>query len=104
MGERYYQFYDGTFVKARTFEEAKRMKILRINAEVENPYNWHPCAADEIEAKDQRIAELKMLLKSAFDEGFDYGTYRNFNNQILCPYTSWLHSDAHAALKGKTDG
>ena len=55
-----------------------------------------------------RLSRAKYVMKvdahCAFDEGFDYGTYRNFSGQILCPYTSWLHSDARAAMKGKTDG
>lgn len=39
----YYRFDDGSFVKAKTFEEAKNIKISELNAEIEDPESWHEC-------------------------------------------------------------
>lgn len=39
----YYRFKNGLFVKAATFEEAKATLIKAIEAETEEPKNWHKC-------------------------------------------------------------
>ena len=43
IGKPYYRFADGTFVKADSFEEAKRILIAEIEAEQEDENSWHSC-------------------------------------------------------------
>jgi hypothetical protein len=44
IGKPYYRFRDGTFVKADSFADAKRIRIAKIQAEEENEENgWHAC-------------------------------------------------------------
>lgn len=39
----FYRFKDGSFVEADNFEEAKKIKILRIETEVEDERSWYSC-------------------------------------------------------------
>ena len=41
--KEWYRFLDGSFVKAKTFEEAKAKKIAMIEAETEQDDGWHAC-------------------------------------------------------------
>lgn len=43
MEDKYYRFKNGAFVKAESFEEAKRTLVDRIESEVEDASRWHDC-------------------------------------------------------------
>jgi len=41
---KYYRFRTGTFIKAKSFEEAKAKYVRRLERETEDESNWHECA------------------------------------------------------------
>jgi hypothetical protein len=43
IGKPFYRFRDGTFAKADSFAEAKRIRIAKIEAEEEETDGWHAC-------------------------------------------------------------
>jgi hypothetical protein len=43
IGKPFYRFNNGTFIKAASFDEAKRILIAEIETEKEKDKNWHAC-------------------------------------------------------------
>lgn len=41
--KRYYRFGSGTFIKAKSFEDAKKKYIKQIENETESTSSWHNC-------------------------------------------------------------
>ena len=57
----FYRFDDGTFIKADSFEDAKRKKIERLEAETEDKAEWHKCTCLGLEHQWGCVAKPRYI-------------------------------------------